>query len=182
MKPFPYLWFAPIACLSAPAFANEYMSIEQAQQVMFAKATHFNPTFLEFSDAQREQIQTLTEVKQRWKTQQIWQVMQNQQMLGWFMVDKVIGKHEFITYALALNPQGAVISIEILDYRESYGDEVRMAPWRQQFLGAQSANQIRFIKDIANISGATLSCRNVTNGVRRLLTIYELFLKTPLQR
>ncbi|MCB1687912.1 MAG: FMN-binding protein [Halioglobus sp.] len=32
-------------------------------------------------------------------------------------------------------------------------------------------------EDIPNISGATLSCRNVVDGVRRLLVLHDLVLK-----
>ena len=40
---------------------------------------------------------------------------------GWFVLDAVIGKHEFIDYAAALEPDGTVKAIEILVYREIWG-------------------------------------------------------------
>lgn len=64
-----------------------------------------------------------------------------------------------------------------MDYRESCGDQVRLAPWRAQFKGYQQPKDIQFAKNISNISSATLSCRNVTNGVKRMLAIHQLFLK-----
>ena len=54
---------------------------------------------------------------------------------GWLIVDEVLGKHEFITYALGLNADGSVKQIEIMDYRETYGYQVRDAEWRAQFVG-----------------------------------------------
>ena len=47
----------------------------------------------------------------------------------------MIGKHEFIPFALGLNQDGSVKDIEILEYRESYGDQVRKPAWRAQFTG-----------------------------------------------
>jgi Na+-transporting NADH:ubiquinone oxidoreductase subunit NqrC len=88
----------------------------------------------------------------------------------------VIGKHEFITYALALTPDGTIRGIEILDYRETYGGEIRNPNWRRQFVGKRSGSRLRLDEDIKNISGATLSSRHVTDGVRRLLAIYQLLL------
>jgi Na+-transporting NADH:ubiquinone oxidoreductase subunit NqrC len=70
-----------------------------------------------------------------------------------------------------------VRDVEILEYRETYGGEVRNAAWRQQFVGKRFGSGVQLGKDIKNISGATLSSRHVTDGVRRLLATWELLLK-----
>ena len=54
---------------------------------------------------------------------------------AFFIVDYVIGKHLVIDYAVALSPEGTVKQIEILNYRESYGGEIRNPDWRKQFVG-----------------------------------------------
>ena len=64
--------------------------------------------------------------------------------------------------------------VEILAYRESHGGEVRLPAWRRQFVGKTAASPLRVGDDIANISGATLSCTHVTDGVRRIVAIVEL--------
>jgi hypothetical protein len=70
-----------------------------------------------------------------------------------------------------------VRSIEILDYRESHGGEIRLAGWRRQFVGRTGADPVALNNDIRNISGATLSCRHVTEGVHRLLQLYDAALR-----
>jgi Na+-translocating ferredoxin:NAD+ oxidoreductase RnfG subunit len=92
-------------------------------------------------------------------------------------VDEVVGKHEMITYAVALNPLGAVTGIEVLDYVESYGYEVADVQWRNQFIGKMASDPIKLNKDIQNIGGATLSCKHLTDGVKRVAVLYELALK-----
>ena len=89
------------------------------------------------------------------------------------IVDQVIGKSELITYALALDAKGAIASVEILEYRESHGGEVRMAGWRKQFVGKTAADPVALNKDIKNISGATLSSQHLTDGIKRLLKYYQ---------
>jgi hypothetical protein len=89
-------------------------------------------------------------------------------------VDRVLGKHEVITYAVAINPDGSVKGIEIMDYQETYGDQIREPSWRKNFVGKTSKDPLTLEKDIPNISGATLSSKHVTNGVRRVLQTYEL--------
>jgi len=62
-------------------------------------------------------------------------------------------------------------------YRESYGGEIRNADWRKQFLGKTHARTSPLNEGITkNISGATLSCRHVTEAWRDLAT-YEVCLK-----
>jgi Na+-transporting NADH:ubiquinone oxidoreductase subunit NqrC len=91
---------------------------------------------------------------------------------GYFFVDAVIGKHDLITYAVALSADGKVRQLEILEYREAYGGEVRNSRWRAQFTGKQHGDALRIGDGIQNISGATLSSEHLTDGVRRLLATY----------
>ena len=89
-------------------------------------------------------------------------------------VDAVIGKQEYIGYALALDATGRVLRLDVLDYRETHGWEIRNERWRAQFSGKTAADPVEVGRDIANISGATLSCHHVTDGVRRLLALDAL--------
>ena len=79
--------------------------------------------------------------------------------------------------ALALEAGGAVKQVEVLDYRENYGAEIRTETWRAQFRGKKPGAKLQLDDDIKNISGATLSCRHLTDGVKRLLALYDLVLK-----
>ena len=106
-----------------------------------------------------------------------WRVEAGGKLAGWFLLDEVYGKHEFITYAVALDATGTVRGIEIMDYRETHGGEVRNAKWRAQFTGKRAGAPLRLDEDIQNISGATLSCKHIGDGVKRLLATYETVLK-----
>jgi len=175
-------WFtilpaAIVAVAPAATQATVYMSVEQAQQALFPGAK-FVDRSITFTDAQRKAIARASGVGSFGKTQRIWEARSGNGRAGWFMLDRVLGKHEFITYAVALTPDGTVKRIEILEYRETYGGEVRNANWRQQFVGKRFGSQLKLGGDIRNISGATLSSRHITDGVRRLLVTYEMLLKT----
>lgn len=93
---------------------------------------------------------------------------------GYFFVDAVIGKHDLITYAVSLGLDGKVRQVEILEYREAYGGEIRSASWRAQFAGRQHGDAVHIGRDIQNLSGATLSSEHVTDGIRRLLATYAV--------
>jgi Na+-transporting NADH:ubiquinone oxidoreductase subunit NqrC len=163
----------PISALIAPsAFAVQYLTIDQAQKEIFPGKA-FSPASMILTSAQRKAIEKMSGVRVLHDEQQVWRVSNG----GWFILDEVVGKHEFITYALGLNADGSVKQIEIMDYRETYGGEIRNASWRAQFAGKTSKAQLKLNSDIRNISGATLSCRHITDGVKRLLAFYEVALK-----
>ena len=92
---------------------------------------------------------------------------------GVAFIDAVIGKHEPITYMVVVDAEGEVRRIEILEYLESYGGQVRYESWRSQFHGKKPGDPMRHGIDVNNIAGATLSCRHVTEGVAKILKIFE---------
>ncbi len=89
-------------------------------------------------------------------------------------VDAVIGKHDWIRYALGIDAAGHVCGMEILEYREAYGSEIRAPGWRKQFIGYPVQDAESISQKISIISGATLSSRHVTEGIERLLVTHEL--------
>ena len=67
-----------------------------------------------------------------------------------------------------VDPRGRVRHVDILQYRKSYGGEVRSPSWLAQFVGKTSRSPLQVGNDIRNISGATLSSMHVTEGVKRI--------------
>jgi len=170
---------APVAvvCVAAPsvAHATQYLTVSQAQRQLFPSAAAFVDRSLSITPDQRKAIARASGVSRGAKSQRVFEARSAAGRLGWLFVDQVLGKHELITYAVALDPSGVVRGIEILDYRETYGGEIRNPKWRQQFVGKRSGAALRLGGDIKNISGATLSSRHVTDGVRYLLAVFALY-------
>lgn len=155
----------------------QYLSVPAAQRLCFPDCDQFAVAHVRFTPAQARAIEAITGQKQFLRGQEIWRAMRGGRLEGFFIVDYVIGKHLVIDYAVALAPDGAVKQIEILNYRESYGGEIRNPDWRKQFVGKTPRSRFALNNGIANISGATLSSRHVTEGVRRVLATYEICLK-----
>jgi Na+-translocating ferredoxin:NAD+ oxidoreductase RnfG subunit len=141
---------AAIMVVASPAYAAQYLSIDEARKQAFPSATNF------------------TEVQPG----RVWKAEAGGRVAGLFILDRVIGKHLYIDYAVALTPGGAVHRVEILQYRESYGGEINNQSWLAQFVGKTSGSSLRINDDIRNISGATLSSTHVTEGVKRVLAAY----------
>jgi hypothetical protein len=167
------LYFLAAAAAAAPpaAYAAVYYTVEQARAAMFPGAT-FTPEFVTLDEAQVAAIQKQSGARVLNRQLKAWKVSSG----GWFIADQVIGKHEFITYAVGIDAAGAIKQVEILEYRESYGDQVRGATWRAQFVGKRAGARLRLGDDIKNISGATLSSKHVTDGVKRILATHAVAL------
>ena len=161
------------AALATPAaaYATTYLTTTQAQAAMFPGQA-LQPAARTLTDAQVGEIRKASGEAPLSRDLKAWRAADG----GWFILDQVVGKHEFITYAVALDASGAVKDIEILDYRESYGGQVREAAWRAQFTGKRHGTPLKLGADIKNISGATLSSKHVTDGVRRILATYAIVL------
>ena len=167
-------WLAlpALVCGAAPVHAVTYLTIEQAHSAIFP-GKKLTPAGVTLTPEQRKAIAGASDVRVRNPDLKVWKVEGG----GWFILDEVIGKHEFITYAVGLTADGAVKQVEVMDYRELYGEQVCDPKWRAQFTGKKHGAKLKLDDDIQNISGATLSSRHITDGVRRLLATYELVLK-----
>ena len=174
MKLLQYSICLPVVVGSA--YAAQFLSVEQAQRLFFPAADSFAEKKLELSSQQIRQIEERARSRIRLKRHRIWEASGQGRPLGFVIVDEVYGKHEFITYAVGIDRSDAILGVEILVYRESYGGEVREPRWRGQFVGKRPGDQLELDKDIRNISGATLSCQHITEGIQRMLALFDVAL------
>lgn len=90
---------------------------------------------------------------------------------GYGVVLDVIGKERPITFLVGVSPQGRIIGLEVLIYRESEGSEIRSSRFRRQFTGKSIAAPLRMGSDIHGITGATLSSRSAAYAVKKGLAL-----------
>jgi hypothetical protein len=99
------------AALAVPsAYAAVYMTPAQAGAALFP-GEMLQPSFRTLDDGQVAAIRKASGVVPLGRQVKVWRASGG----GWLVIDQVIGKHEFITFAVALDPDGAVRSVEILD-------------------------------------------------------------------
>ncbi len=80
-------------------------------------------------------------------------------------------RSEVFSFVLYLDPDGAIVDVDVLQYRENYGDEIDYPLFRKQFRDRKKAGEIRFRRTIQNISGATISARSLTYAVHDLMVL-----------
>jgi len=163
---------ASLSITSKVSYAKTYLTVEQAQKLLWkdARLTHFP---VKLTEEQADKIAEASDIRVRNHKINAWKSDDN----GWFIVDQVIGKHENIDLAVAIDNQGKVMGLEVLTYRETYGSQIMHPKWRAQFHGKDSSEYLKLDQQIKNISGATLSCRHVTDGINRLNHTWNQVLK-----
>lgn len=154
------------APVCSPAWAEYYLTLEQAQNLLFPGAS-FTPAFVTLGDSDREIITDDSQVTVWSREIKVWKVSTG----GWFFIDQVLGRDDWISYAVALDAHGAVTGIEILECLEKY-DQITLPAWRKQFIS--KGHKKMDVAGIKSISGVTLSCDHVAEGVKRILSTYAL--------
>jgi hypothetical protein len=101
------------------------------------------------------------------------------QVDGYALVQNTIGKHKPMTYMVGVDSQGHISNIELLVFREARGSEVRTKRFNVQYEGKTVLDPVRINKDIINISGATMSVRSMTAGIKRVLVLVDEFYLKP---
>lgn len=99
---------------------------------------------------------------------------------GYAIVQNTIGKHRPITYMVGIDSEGEVTNFEVLVYREARGNEITKKRFNYQYQGKDVRDPIRINRDIINISGATMSVRSASAGVKRVLVLVNEFYLKPL--
>jgi Na+-translocating ferredoxin:NAD+ oxidoreductase RnfG subunit len=94
-------------------------------------------------------------------------------LLGRALVTEELGKHQPITFMVALDAKNTVRRVELLQYRERYGGGVAARRFMAQFEGKSGKDSLVVGKDIDGVSGATISSKAIARGVRKVFTFSQ---------
>ena len=155
-----------------------YLTPEEAAKLMFPDSDHIRDEVITLSPEQKKLIQERIGWNFPETSFDFFIGETKGKIDGWALIQNTIGKHKPMTYMVGVDPQGEVLNVEVLVYRESRGSEVRKKRFNYQYQGKTPYHPIRINRDIINISGATMSVRSMSAGVKRsLVLVEELFLK-----
>jgi Na+-translocating ferredoxin:NAD+ oxidoreductase RnfG subunit len=167
------------ACTAAiPAYAATYWTPRAVLTSFFSKSklvTHKKISLDEATAKQLAKTLGLSSVNTDWE---VYWGEKDGQRDGFAILDSEKGMHEPIDFAVRFNPAGVVERVEILEYREAYGDEIRGDRFRAQFKGKSASDPIAVGKDIDIVSGASISSRSIAIGVKRDALILQAAMKS----
>ena len=98
-----------------------------------------------------------------------YEIKRNEQILGYAILDNVLGKVKPITYLVMFDKNLSVTAVEIIKYREQHGGSIDDRDWLSQFVSKNINSNIELNNNIDGISGATISVKSIINGVKLLL-------------
>ena len=158
--------------------AEVFMSEDEGVKIMLPKSERVRKDIIKLSPDKKTQI----EERIGWKfPEEFFEVYIGEtgtQIDGYALVQNTIGKHKPMTYMVGIDRTGHVSDIELLVFRESRGSEIRQKRFNTQYEGKTVHDPVRINKDIINISGATMSVRSMSAGIKRgLVLIDEFYLK-----
>lgn len=159
--------------------AEVFMSEEEAVKIILPKSQRIRREVIQLTQDQKD----LVEQRIGWKfPEQSFEVYIGEtgdKIDGYAMVHNTIGKHKPMTYMVGVDANGACSNVELLVFREARGSEVGRKRFNVQYEGKTVLDPIRINKDIINISGATMSVRSISAGVKRVLVLVDEFYLKP---
>ena len=143
-----------LTCVTLPVVAENYIS---RNEFLAAAFNHQEPErkMLWLDSTHRDTIAEILGHPYRGLRIRYWAVNDR---LAWILDE--IGKDKPITIGVVAEA-GRVMGVEVLEFRESRGAEVRYEFFTRQFLGAGLGPDLRLDQHIDGITGATLSVRAV---------------------
>ena len=159
---------------SAEVFAAKNEALAEA----FPGADSIRPHTLVLDDAKAAVIERRSQGALESRLATIHTATRDGAVIGYAIIDVHTVRTFPEAFLVVLDPEGRVRDTRILAFYEP-PEYMPPAHWLDQFDDRKLDAELRLGGEIHGISGATLSSRALTTGVRRALALYETFLATP---
>ena len=159
--------------------ADVFMTEEDAVKIMLPKSERIRKAVIRLSQEKKDAIEQRIGWKFPEESFDVHIGETGDKIDGYAMVHNTIGKHKHMTYMVGVDNRGACTDVELLVFREARGSDVGRKRFNAQYEGKTVSDPIRINKDIINISGATMSVRSISAGVKRVLVLVDEFYLKP---
>lgn len=167
------------AVMAAPGHAQVYYSVRGLLADHFEDSEIVDFKRVTLSSRLREQVERQLSEKLE-KGEYIFYVAHTADGIdGYALFDREIGQHEYIDFATFFDRDGLVTRVEVVAYREPYGDGIRSRRFRNRFAGKSAESRLRAGHDIDVISGATLSAQAMAKAVKRASVLLQDTVLSP---
>ena len=159
--------------------AEVFLTEDEAIKLMFPKSERIRKDLIRLTSEKKTQIEERIGWKFPEESFDVYIGETGAQIDGYALIQHTIGKHKPMTYMVGVDHTGACTNVEVLVFREAKGSEVRTKRFNVQYEGKTVHDPVRINKDIINISGATMSVRSISAGVKRVLVLVDEFYLKP---
>lgn len=158
---------------------EEFMTEEEAVKTILPNSKQIRKEMIRLTAEKKELIEQTIGWKFPEESFEIYIGQTGDKIDGYAIVHHTIGKYKPMTYMVGVDPKGTCTDVELLIYRDAKGSEVGRKRFNSQYDGKHVTDPIRINKDIINISGATMSVRSMSAGVKRVLVLVDEFYLKP---
>ncbi|MFA9461850.1 FMN-binding protein [Thiohalorhabdus methylotrophus] len=161
--------------LAGPAIgrAEVLMTKDEALAAGLGKAERVEKEVLFLSDAERQEVQQKARAELKSQLFTVYKGMAGDAITGYAFIDTRTVRSKPATFMVVLSPEGKVRELRVLAWKEppEYRPSGR---WLAQFEGHGLEPHTALGREIQGMSGASLSSRTLTDGVRRVLAVYRV--------
>lgn len=158
---------------------EEFMTEEEALKAVMPKTQQVRKELIRLTSEKKELIEQRIGWKFPEDSFELYIGQTGDKIDGYAMIQHTIGKYKPMTYMVGVDTKGTCTDVELLVFRDAKGGEVRTKRFNAQYDGKTVSDPIRINKDIINISGATMSVRSMSAGVKRVLVLIDEFYLKP---
>ena len=159
--------------------AEVFMSEDDAVKLMLPKSQRITRELIRLTQEKKQLIEERIGWKFPEESFEVYIGESDNKVDGYALLHNTIGKHRHMTYMVGVDGDGRCTNVELLVFREAKGSEVGKKRFNSQYEGKTLSDPIRINKDIINISGATMSVRSISAGVKRVLVLVDEFYLKP---
>ncbi len=169
---FIFILFVKMSALTS-GYGQVFKTQKQALQQAFSESDSITRKVLFLTDDQVEKIQKLARARVESKIVTYYVGSRADSVLGYAFFETNIVRTKPATFMVVVNPDSTIKYIDILAFYEPM-DYFPTSNWLDLFKNRILNPNLWPKRDIHNITGATLTVRAITQGVRKILAIFEV--------
>ena len=163
------------ACAAGELRAEVFYTQKEALALAFPEADRIEKHTFVLSDAQHAQIEKLARSPLESRLVQIHTAWRGDELLGHAHIDVHTVRTKSEGLIIVLDAAGRVQSVRVLAFYEPL-DYLPTERWYERFAGRGGSDPLAVGRDVDAVSGATLTARATTEGVRRMLAYHAILL------
>jgi FMN-binding domain len=164
---------ASLALASRGAHAKVFLAKDEALALAFPGADRVEERVRFVDDAQKAAIERLARAPLESKLWTFYVGWRDGAVMGYALIDTHIVRTLPEAFMVVIDPAGTVRRVEVLAFYEP-PEYLPPARWIGQFDGRPLDDDLSLRGGIQGITGATLSARAMTEGVRRALALFTV--------
>jgi len=166
-----------ILCFLIPADvqAKVFYAKDEALRLAFPEADTIEKRTFFLTDQEAREIEMQARARLESKLITIYLGRRQNRALGYAFIDVHIVRTLPEASMIVLSPEGSVVSTVVLAFHEPL-EYLPASRWLKQFEGKTLPRDLAVGREIAGITGATLTAHAITESVRKALAIYRVLL------